>query len=175
MSVKKVRVNNEIRIPKVRVIDGEGEQIGIMSTDEALRLAQDRGLDLVEVAPMAKPPVCRIIDYGKFQYQQSKKAKELKKKQHTIQVKEIKLTPITEEHDFQFKLKHTQKFLNEGHKVKVTVRFRGRQLAHTDFGEEKLKRIAKEVEDIAVVERGPVMEGRNMLLILAPQSSTPEK
>ncbi len=171
MNIKKTRTNKEIRVPRVRVIDENGSQIGIMNTMEALRLAEERELDLVEVAPTAKPPVCRIIDYGKFQYQQSKKVRELRKKQHIIHVKEVKLTPITEEHDIQFKQKHIRKFLSEGNKVKITVRFRGRQLAHRDLGQEKLDRFILELEDLAVVERGPIMEGRNMVLILAPKSN----
>lgn len=170
-SKKKNRVNKEIRVPQVRVIGADGEQVGILPTSEALQLAQEQGLDLVEVAPAAKPPVCKIIDFGKYQYQQSKKARELKKKQHTITVKEIKITPITEEHDIQFKEKHARKFLMEGDKVKITVRFRGRQLAHTELGREKLQRFIADLEDIAIVERPPTMEGRNMSTILAPQSS----
>jgi translation initiation factor IF-3 len=135
-----------------------------------LEAAYSRGLDLVEVAPGARPPVCRIMDYGKYQYEQSKKAKEAKKKQHVIQLKEIKLTPKTEEHDLNFKLDHARKFLDNGNKVKFTVRFRGRQLAHKDFGRDKLDYIISELEDVGVVEKKPFMEGRNLVAIIGPKS-----
>jgi translation initiation factor IF-3 len=167
----KTRVNRDIRVPQVRVVDDDGEQVGILSTDDAIKMAQERGLDLVEVAPTAKPPVCRIIDYGKFQYEQSKKAREIKKKQHVISVKEIKITPITEAHDVQFKEKHARKFLSEGNKVKITVRFRGRQLAHSNLGLDKLKQIILDLSDVAIVEREPIMEGRNLTTTLAPKPS----
>lgn len=135
-----------------------------------MEAAYSRGLDLVEVAPGARPPVCRIMDYGKYQYEQSKKAKEAKKKQHVIQLKEIKLTPKTEEHDLNFKLDHARKFLDNGNKVKFTVRFRGRQLAHKDFGRDKLDYIISELEDVGVVEKKPFMEGRNLVAIIGPKS-----
>ena len=142
-----------------------------MEMSKALSLAQEAGLDLVEVAPESKPPVCRIIDYGKFRYKQSKRAKEARKKQHVTHVKEIKVRPKIEDHDFQFKVKHTREFLQGGNKVKLTVVFRGREMYYVQFGEKLLKRIAEEVGDIATVERETKPEGRNLVMILAPKSS----
>jgi translation initiation factor IF-3 len=164
-------VNREIRAAQVRVIGQDGKQIGIMEMSKALSLAQEAGLDLVEVAPESKPPVCRIIDYGKFRYKQSKRAKEARKKQHVTHVKEIKVRPKIEDHDFQFKVKHTREFLQGGNKVKLTVVFRGREMYYVQFGEKLLKRIAEEVGDIATVERETKPEGRNLVMILAPKSS----
>jgi translation initiation factor IF-3 len=153
----------------VRLIDEDGSQLGITPVEEALRIAEDRGLDLVEVAPNARPPVCRIMDYGKYKYEESKKQKKAQKKQHIIQIKEIKLRPKTEEHDFQFKLRHARKFLEERNKVKFTLIFRGRELQHKDRGQRLLEKVAGEVEDIGVIENGPKLEGRNMIMIVAPR------
>jgi translation initiation factor IF-3 len=143
----------------------DGEQIGVVSVEEGLEMAREQGFDLVEVAPKASPPVCRIMDYGKYKYEQSKRAKEAKKHQHTILVKEIKFRPKTEDHDYQFKLKHIKKFLADGNKVKITVRFRGREMAHTELGRKILERLAHDAEDVASVEQQPRLEGRNMTLV----------
>jgi translation initiation factor IF-3 len=149
----------------------EGEQLGIMLTSEALRLAEEQALDLVEVAPNEKPPVCRIMDFGKYKYQQSKRLQQAKKRQKVILVKEIKLRPKTEEHDYQFKSQHIRRFLQEGNKVKVTVVFRGREMAHTELGQRMLERMASEMEDMGAVEQTPKQEGRNLAMVLTPRSS----
>jgi translation initiation factor IF-3 len=159
-----------IRGREVRVIDAEGGQLGIMSALDALRLAEEQGLDLVEVAPDAKPPVCRVMDYGKYKYQQSKRLQQAKKRQKVISVKEIKLRPKTEEHDYQFKTQHVRRFLQDGHKTKVTVVFRGREIAHTDLGLRMLDRIVTDMEDVGTVEQTPRQEGRNMTMVLSPRS-----
>ena len=170
-SIAKVdaRVNERIRIPEVRVVDDEGGQLGIMPTRQALDLAREKGLDLVEVAPNAEPPVCKIMDYGKYKYQQSKRAQEAKKRQTTIQVKEVKVRPKIEEHDLQFKLKNIRKFLDERNKIKVSMIFRGREIAHTSIGMQVLNRIAEEIEEIGVIEQSPKLEGRNLSMIIAPK------
>lgn len=154
----------------MRLIDEDGSQLGITPVDEALQIAEDRGLDLVEVAPNARPPVCRIMDYGKYKYEERKKLKKAQKKQHIIQIKEIKLRPKTEEHDFQFKLRHARKFLEDRNKVKFTMIFRGRELQHKDRGRALLDKVTEEIEDIGVIENGPKLEGRNMIMIVAPKS-----
>lgn len=160
-----------IRSREVRVVSYEGEQLGIMPTSDALRLAEEQGLDLVEVAPNEKPPVCRIMDFGKYKYQQSKRLQQAKKRQKVILVKEIKLRPKTEEHDYQFKSQHIRRFLQEGNKVKVTVVFRGREMAHTELGQRMLDRMASELEDMGTVEQTPKQEGRNLAMVLTPRSS----
>lgn len=160
-----------IRAREVRVVGEDSTQLGIMPTDDALQLAEERGFDLVEVAPDAKPPVCRIMDYGKYKYQQSKRLQQAKKKQKVISIKEIKLRPKTEEHDYQFKTQHVRRFLQDGHKAKVTIMFRGREMAHVELGQRILDRIAVDMEDVAVVEQMPKQEGRNMIMILGPRSS----
>jgi len=162
-------VNRQIRISPVRLIDDEGTQLGITPLEEALRIAGERGLDLVEVAPSANPPVCRIMDYGKFKYEESKKAKKASKRQHLIQIKEIKLRPKTEEHDLQFKIRHAKKFLEERNKVKFTMIFRGRELQHKDRGRVLMERVVEEVKEIAFIEIGPKQEGRNMIMIISPK------
>jgi translation initiation factor IF-3 len=162
-------VNRQIRISPVRVISETGEQLGIMPVDEAISTAEDRGLDLVEVAPEARPPVVRIMDYGKFKYEAARKAREARKKQHHIQIKEVKFRPGIEEHDFEFKLRHARRFLDEGNKVKATMMFRGRQLTHPELGKEVLARLAEALDDIGKVEMQPMLEGRNMTMILAPR------
>jgi translation initiation factor IF-3 len=169
--VRDVRINREIRAKEVRVIDPEGKQLGILAIFEALRLAANFELDLVEVSPKSEPPVCRIMDYGKFKYQQSKKAHEAKKKQAVVHIKEVKMRPKTEEHDFQFKLRHIERFLKEGNKTKVTVVFRGRELAHPDFGRNMLGRIAEEIKEWGKIEQSPKFEGRNFIMVLAPLQS----
>jgi len=162
-------VNERIRIPEVRVVDDEGGQLGIMPTRQALDLAREKGLDLVEVAPNAEPPVCKIMDYGKYKYQQSKRAQEAKKRQTVIQVKEVKVRPKIEEHDLQFKLKNIRKFLDERNKIKVSMIFRGREIAHTSIGVQVLNRIAEEIGEEGVVEQSPKLEGRNLSMIIAPK------
>jgi len=147
----------------------DGEQIGVVSVEEGLAMAREQGFDLVEVAPKASPPVCRIMDYGKYKYEQSKRAKEAKKHQHIILVKEMKFRPKTEDHDYQFKLKHIKQFLAEGNKVKITVRFRGREMAHIELGQKMLERLVQDTEEVASVEQQPKLEGRNMILILGPK------
>jgi len=150
----------------VRVIGVAGEQIGVIPTEEALEIAGSQGLDLVEVASNATPPVCKIMDFGKFKYKQSKKDKTTKKKQHVINVKEIRFRPKIEEHDFSFKVGHARKFLEKGNKVKATVLFRGREMAHQEFAHRLLQRMALELDDIAKIERDPIMEGRIMTMFL---------
>ena len=153
----------------MRVINPDGVQLGIMSPQEALQTAMSLGLDLVEVAPDAKPPVCRIMDYGKYRYEQSKKAKDAKKKQTVIQIKEIKMRPKTDEHDLEFKTRHIEKFLKEGNKAKVTMIFRGREVMHTNLGRKLLDKLAEDLKDSAIIEQLPRLEGKNMVMILAPK------
>jgi translation initiation factor IF-3 len=154
----------------VRVVSGEGEQLGILPISEALRIAAERELDLVEVAPEAVPPVCRIMDFGKFKYQQSRRAKDARKKQTIIQVKEVKMGPKTDAHDFQFKARHVRRFLEDGNKAKVTIRFRGREMAHTELGRKLLDRMSQDLTDIATIESFPKLEGRNLVMILTPKA-----
>ena len=165
----KVFINEKIRSPEVRVISSEGEQLGVMTIKDALKAAREEELDLVEVAPNSKPSVCRIMDYGKFQYQQSKKAQEAKKSQTVVQVKEVKMRPKTEEHDFQFKVRHIKRFLEDGNKAKVCVIFRGREITHKNIGAKLLDRVIVEMQDIGVIEQQPRFEGRNMVMIVAPK------
>jgi translation initiation factor IF-3 len=165
----RVAVNEQIRAPMVLVVGEDGKQLGVMAISDALRLAREAGLDLVEVAPQARPPVCRIMDYGKFKFEKSKKEREARKKQHQSQVKEIKLRPKIEEHDLAYKLRHVRRFLEHRDKVKITVRFRGREITHPELAEALLQRVVEEVEDLASVESGPRMEGRTMTLVLAPR------
>jgi len=159
----------------VRVVDAEGNQLGILPTREALRLAEERQQDLVEVAPQAKPPVCRIMDYGKYKYEQSKREKEAKKKQRIITVKEVKLRPNIEDHDFNVKTKNAVRFLKAGDKVKVTIMFRGREIVHPKNGQTLLTKVAEEIGDLATVEKRPKLEGKNMFMILAPNLATKEE
>jgi translation initiation factor IF-3 len=165
-----VSINWDIRAPEVRVIDPEGKQMGILAVKEAIRIAEERGLDLVEVAPNSQPPVCRIMNYGKYKYQQSKRTQEARKHQTVIRIKEVKVRPRTEEHDFQFKLRHVKRFLDEGNKVKISILFRGREIAHPEFVKELLNRFIEGVKDVMVIEQSPRLEGRNMVMILAPKS-----
>jgi len=170
-----VRINRMIRVPQVRVIDADGNQMGVLATRDALTAAETVGLDLVEVAPTANPPVCRIMDYGKFKYQMSKKNKEAKKKQTVISVKEMKLRGKTEEHDFQFKLRNIKRFLEDGDKVKILIIFKGREITHTELGMSMLKRVAEELKDIATIEAQPKLEGRSMTMLVAPAPQKVEK
>jgi translation initiation factor IF-3 len=162
-----VRVNRQIRISPIRVIAPDGSQMGIMETESALAAAQDQGLDLVEVAPMARPPVARIMDYGKFKFEQAKMARQAKKKQRVIELKEVKFRPGISEHDFDTKVRHARKFLEEGNKVKVTMMFRGRQIAHPELGRQVLDRVAQELAPVAKVESEPKLESKLMIMILA--------
>lgn len=165
-----MNVNEKIRAREVRLIDSNGDQLGVKSRKEALDIAKTRNLDLVLVAPNAKPPVCRIMDFGKYRYEQQKKEKEARKKQRVINVKEVRFTPAIGEHDFNTKLRNARKFLEKGDKVKATVRFRGRAITHKDLGKEVLERLADELKDVAVVESKARMEGRNMFMMLAPSN-----
>ena len=166
---KRVRRNAEILSPRVRVIGSTGDQLGIMTTQEALRTAEGLGLDLVEVAPSAEPPVCRIMDYGKFVFEQNKKAQSARRKQKQIQVKEVKFRPGTEEGDYQVKLRNLIKFLTHGDKAKVTLRFRGREMVHQELGAELLKRVQSDLEQYGSVEQQPLMEGRQMVMVIGPR------
>lgn len=165
---QETNINRAIRARQVRVVDDEGGQLGILGIDEALAAAAERGLDLVEVSPNAVPPVCRIMDYGKYKYQAAKRANEAKKKAAKVELKEVKMRPKTEEHDFQFKLRNAQRFLEDGNKVKVTIMFRGREVTHPEFGRKLLERVAEEVKDLAAIESSPRMAGRFMSMVLAP-------
>lgn len=162
------RTNRQIRVPQVRLIGAEGEQVGLISTDDAIKMAQDKGLDLVEVAPNANPPVCRLLDYGKFRYSKQKKDAEAKKKQHITQVKELRVRPGTDVNDLQRQMKKAQAFLEDGQRVKFTLRFRGREMAHQDLGRKKLTTLAQQLEEYGWVEVSPRTEGRVMHLVMAP-------
>ena len=163
------RINSEIRASSVRCIDPEGEQLGILSIDEALRKADDFGLDLVEIQPNASPPVCKILDYGKYKYQAQKRASEARKKQKVIEVKEIKLRPNIDSHDYDVKMRAMKKFLDAGDKVKVTLRFRGREMAHAELGTQLLDRVKGDIDELAKIEAQPKLEGRQMVMVLAPK------
>ncbi len=154
------------------VIDEQGNKLGEFLTEDAVRLAEDRGLDLIEVAPNGRPPVCRIQDYGKLKYERKKRAAQAKKNQVQVQIKEVKLRPKTDEHDIGVKVRHARRFLEEGNKVKVTIRFRGRELAHRDIGSQQCLRVARECEDLAAIETHPRMDGRQMFMIIAPNART---
>lgn len=169
ISKDSLRVNEEIRVREVRVVSDTGEQLGIMLAREAIRLAGEQQLDLVEVAPTAKPPVCRIMDFGKFKYEQQKRDKETKKKQKIVSLKEVKLRPGIEDHDFDVKLKNAQRFLADGDKVKVTIMFRGRELSHPELGRQLLIKMADILKETVNVEREPKLEGKNMIMIVAPK------
>lgn len=169
---KDMMVNEGIRAREVRLVGANGDQIGVKSRQEALEMAQNANLDLVLVAPNAKPPVCRIMDYGKFRYEQQKKEKEARKNQKVITLKEVRLSPTIDEHDFNTKLRNARKFLEKGDKVKAAIRFRGRAITHSDIGRTVLERLAKELEDIATVESRAKMEGRSMFLVLAPKTES---
>jgi len=167
---KRVKINWQIRAKEVRLIGADGTQLGITPLEEALKTAEAEGLDLVEISPTAQPPVCRVMDYGKFKYEQSKKIQLAKKKQVVTQVKEVKFRPKTDEHDYQFKLRHIRRFLEDKDKVKVSVRFRGREIAFSGQAVNILNRIRAEIEDIGKIEYEPKMEGRDMVMIVAPKT-----
>lgn len=162
-------INEEIRAKEVRLIGSDGEQLGIKPIREALQIAMDANLDLVNVAPAAKPPVCRIMDYGKFRYEMQKKDKEARKNQKIVDIKEVRFSATIDEHDFQTKLRNVLKFINDGDKVKCTVRFRGREITHAEIGQRVLDRVAAEAQDICVLERKPKLEGKSMIMILSPK------
>ncbi len=163
------RINRDIRNREVQLIDAEGENHGVTETFVAIKMAEDAGLDLVEVAPNAEPPVCKIMDYGKFRFAEQKKAAEARKKQKTVEVKEIKLRPGIDKHDFDVKMRHAREFFEEGDKVKVTLRFRGREMAHQELGIRVLEKVKAEMLDVAKIEMEPSMEGRQVMMILAPK------
>lgn len=174
----KVRVNYEIRARQIRVISEDGEQLGIMAPQDAMREAEARGLDLVEVAPMASPPVCRIMDYGKYRYEQKRRTREARKNQHTVTVKEVKYRPKIDKHDLEFKNGHVREFLEAGNKVKVTIMFRGREMAHPEFGREILAKVVEATNDITTGEQSTdhiPIEGRNMSLVLSPSKTVMKK
>ena len=158
-----------IRVPEIRLIDQDGENAGVVTPAVAIEMAEEVGLDLVEISPGANPPVCKIMDFGKFKYEQQKKAVEAKKKQKIIEIKEVKFRPNIDTHDYDVKMRSVTKFLGEGDKVKVTLRFRGREMAHQELGRELLQRIAGDIEDVAKIEAMPKMEGRQMIMVVAPQ------
>ena len=167
---KGLRINEQIRVREVRLIDDKGDQKGIVPTIEALKMAKEQELDLVEVAPQANPPVCKILDYGKYRFEQEKKLRDSKKNQKQLKLKEIRMQPKIGSGDLDFKSKHVQEFLNEGNKVKVTSRFRGRELAHTELGYDVLKEVLKRLDDEYVIEKQPAMEGRFMSMTLSPKT-----
>lgn len=162
-------MNDRIRVPQIRVIASDGEQLGVMTPDDARKMAQDEGLDLVEISPTAKPPVCKIMDYGKYKYDKQKKEHENKKRQTKVVVKEIKLRPNTDVHDIEFKMKHVRRFIEDKDKVKITVQFRGREMAHMDRARDNLKKIVEGLTDIAEAEQEPKVEGRTLSVMLQPK------
>ncbi|MEJ2534580.1 MAG: translation initiation factor IF-3 [Gammaproteobacteria bacterium] len=168
-AVKETRRNADITAPKVRVIGLDGEQVGILDIEQAIGTAAEAGMDLVEIAPNAEPPVCRIMDYGKYRFEQAKKAQAAKKKQKVTQVKEVKFRPGTEEADYQVKMRNVRRFIEDGDKVKVTLRFRGREMAHQDLGMAVLQRVRDEMAEEVMVEQWPKMEGRQMVMLISPK------
>ncbi|MGO3891399.1 MAG: translation initiation factor IF-3 [Paenalcaligenes sp.] len=166
---RKHRINGEIRIPEVRLIGIEGEQLGVVKVTDALDMAEEHDVDLVEIAPQAEPPVCRLMDYGKFRYQEQKRQQEARSKQKIIQIKEVKFRPGTDDGDFNVKLRNVRRFIEDGDKVKVSLRFRGREMAHQELGMRVLERVRDEVEEICQVEAMPKLEGRQMIMVLAPK------
>ncbi len=164
-----IRFNYRIRVPEVRVIAADGTQLGIMASQDAIRLAMDQSLDLVEVNPKADPPVCKIMDFGKFKYEQKKMLNEQKKKQTIVEIKEVKVRPKTDDHDVETKIRHIRRFLEEGNKAKITVRFRGREITHPEKGEEVLREILADLEGSIVIEQKPALEGKTMTMLIAPK------
>ena len=162
------RSNNRINSPEVQVIASSGENLGILNTNEAISMAKEEGLDLIEIAPNAKPPVCKIIDIGKYKYDAQKKANQAKKKQKKIEVKEIKLRPVTETHDYQFKIKNAQKFISKGDKVKFTIRFKGRELQHSHLGKELMEKIKVDMQEVGKVEMDPRFDGKQIIMVIQP-------
>lgn len=170
IAFKDLRINEQIRVPQVRLIDADGTQLDIMATKDAQRISAERGLDLVEIAPQAKPPVCKIMDYGKYRFDQIKREKETKKNQKVVEIKEVKLRPNIEDHDFETKARNGEKFLKNGNKVKVTIMFRGREITHPELGKELCERMAERLGDVSSVEKAAKVEGRNMTMILVPKN-----
>lgn len=164
------QLNEEIRDSEIRLIGSTGEQLGIMSAAQAQRIADERGLDLVKISPQANPPVCKLMDYGKFRFEQSKREKEARKNQHVVEIKEVRMSPSIDVGDFNTKLKNAQKFLSEGNRVKVSVRFRGREMAHTEIGRDLLLRFAQQASELAAMEKDPKLEGRSMSIFLSPKA-----
>ena len=171
ISSTQYRVNNSIRVPQVRLIDASGENVGVVSTEEAVRIAQEAELDLVEVAPNAEPPVCRVMDYGKFLYERTKKEREARKAQVKVEIKEIRLRPKTTEHHRGFKVRDARRWLDNGMKVKVRIRFRGREITYPEIALDDLRAIAEDLSDVAIVEQNPSLEGNSMLMVLAPKKT----
>ena len=169
VGINDLMINEEIRDREVRVVDQNGEQLGVMSSRDALALAEQRQLDLVKIAPQARPPVCKLMDYGKYRFEQSKKERELRKNQKIITVKEVRLSATIEDHDVDVKYKNAVKFLKEGNKVKVTIRFRGRQITHSEIGREIMLDFAERIKEYGTVDKAPVIEGRNMSMIISPK------
>ena len=167
-------INEDIREREVRVVDEQGQQLGIMPTQQALRLAEEKQLDLVNIAPAAKPPVCKLMDYGKYRFEQGKREKEIKKNQKIIETKEVRLSATIEDHDIDVRYRQAVKFLQDGNKVKVSIRFRGRQIAHSEIGSEVMQSFAERIKDYGVVEKKPMIEGRNMTMMLAPRDPKKE-
>ncbi|MCC0077219.1 MAG: translation initiation factor IF-3 [Rhodobacter sp.] len=163
------RVNDRIRAPEIRLIGAEGENVGVVTPSRALQMAEEAGLDLVEISPNATPPVCKIMDFGKFKYETQKREAEARKKQKTIEIKEIKFRPGTDTHDYDVKMRNVLKFLSEGDKVKITLRFRGREMAHQELGAELLKRVAEDVAEVGKIENMPKLEGRQMVMMIGPR------
>jgi translation initiation factor IF-3 len=170
-----IRVNHRIRVPEVRVIAADGSMLGVLQTHEALRMAQEQSLDLVEVNPKAEPPVCKILDFGKYKYEEKKKQAQARRNQAVVEIKEVKLRPKTDDHDIDFKVKASRRFIENGHKVKFTVRFRGREITHPEKAHEQLDIILKQLEDIANIETRPMMEARAMSVIVAPKPAVMQK
>lgn len=163
------RMNSDITVSEVRLVDAEGEMHGVVATSKAIEMAEEAGLDLVEVSPNAEPPVCKILDYGKYKYEQQKKANQARKKQKTVDVKEVKMSPRIEKNDYDVKLRNARRFLESGNKVKVSMRFRGREMAHQDIGRELFSKMCEELEELCVIELQPKFEGRQMIMILGPK------
>lgn len=168
-------MNDEIRVREVRLIGTDGEQLGVMLTRDALRIAAEHGLDLVEVASQARPPVCRIMDYGRFKYEQAKREREARKNQHVVHVKEVKMRPNIDDHDFEVKARNALRFLKDGDKVKCTIMFRGREIVHSELGRAVLQRLEEFLQDHAVVEQRPKVEGRNMVMVVAPRPAREDR
>jgi translation initiation factor IF-3 len=169
------RINERIRVPQVRLIDEKGAQVGIVSTQEALQMARDRGLDLMEISPTAQPPVCKIADYGKFKYEKKKKEQVAKKKQTVIKVKEIQLRPQTEEHDLDYKFRNVRQFLEDGDKAKITIMFRGREITYVDQGFKMMRQLMELIKDVGIVEAPPKLEGKKLIMIIAPAPNAKKK
>ena len=166
---EETRINEEIREKEIRVIGPTGDMLGVMSSNEALKIAEENELDLVMIAPTATPPVCKVMDYGKYKFEEMKREKEAKKKQKTIEIKEIRVSPNIEQHDFDFKVKNAMSFLKAGNKVKITLKFKGREAAYASLGEKVLNNFAEALEDVATVDKAPKLEGRNMIMIVVPK------